>query len=243
MGPWLYNAAMSRKRVLIVEDERDMAELIALRLTDEGYLIEHAYDGQEGLAKIRADKPDLVLLDIFLPKMSGIEVLREVRQDPRVRLTPVIIVTARGEETDVIVGLQLGADDYVPKPFNSSLLLARMDAVLRRAAQAPAAGKGPVQCGKILIDQDRYIVEVGGKDIAVTPTEFRILLSLISARGRLLTRSQLIDQSIGQDAVVTDRTIDVHMTSLRRKLGKARDYLITVRGIGYRLSMDPYESP
>lgn len=220
-----------------------MADLIALRLRKEGYIVDVAYDGEEALQKIRGAAPDLVLMDLMMPRMSGTEALRELRADPRTRGIPVVILTAKSEESDQVVGLQLGADDYVPKPFNSSLLLARMDAVLRRAAQAPAAGKGPVQCGKILIDQDRYIVEVGGKDIAVTPTEFRILLSLISARGRILTRSQLIDQSIGQDAVVTDRTIDVHMTSLRRKLGKARDYLITVRGIGYRLSMDPYESP
>lgn len=231
-----------KKRVLVVEDERDMAELIALRLTSEGYEVQHAYDGQEALVKIRSGKPDLILLDIFLPKLSGIEVLREVRQDPRISLTPVILVTAKGEETDVIVGLQLGADDYVPKPFNSLLLLARMDAVLRRSVQSSASSKGLVQVGDLLIDQERYLVQVSGDAVALTPTEFRLLLSLAVARGRILTRSQLIDQSIGPDAVVTDRTIDVHMTALRRKLGEARNYLKTVRGIGYRLSTEEHES-
>lgn len=229
---------MSKKRILVVEDERDMAELIALRLGREGYKVEHAYDGPEGLSKIRSERPDLVLLDIFLPRMSGIEVLREVRQDPRVSLTPIILVTAKGEETDVIVGLQLGADDYIAKPFNSSLLLARMEALLRRGPQASASGKGPMVLGEILIDPDRYLVEVSGKSVALTPTEFRLLLALATARGRILTRSQLIDQSIGADAVVTDRTIDVHLTALRRKLGEVRHYLKTVRGIGYRLSKE-----
>ncbi|MFB3890720.1 MAG: response regulator transcription factor [Phycisphaerae bacterium] len=232
---------MSKKRVLVIEDERDMAELIATRLKREGYVIEHAYDGQDGLAKIRAGRPDLVLLDIFLPKMSGIDVLREVRQDPRTSLTPVIIVTAKGDETDVIVGLQLGADDYIAKPFNMSLLTARMDAVLRRTARGEPTGKGPMLVGQIMVDPDRYVVEVDGHPAALTPTEFRILLALASARGRILTRNQLIDQTLGPDAVVTDRTIDVHLTSMRRKLGKARDCIKTVRGIGYRLSADPDE--
>lgn len=232
---------MSKKRILVVEDERDMAELIALRLSSEGYAVERSYDGQDALSRIRANRPDLVLLDIFLPKMSGIQVLREVRQDPRVSQTPVILVTAKGDETDVIVGLQLGADDYIPKPFNSSLLLARMEAVLRRSVQSDL-GKGSIHVGDLFVDQERYTVEVERNPVALTPTEFRLLLALAAARGRILTRNQLVDESIGPDAVVTDRTIDVHITALRRKLGAARTYLKTVRGIGYRLSAERHET-
>jgi len=233
---------MSKKRILVVEDERDMAELIALRLSRAGYAVEHAYDGQDGLARIRSSKPDLVLLDIFLPRMSGIDVLKEVRQDPRTSTVPVIIVTARGEETDVIVGLQLGADDYIPKPFNSSLLLARIEAVLRRSSQSPSSGKGPLTVGEVVVDPERYVVEVAGKPVALTPTEFRLLMALASAKGRILTRNQLIDQGISPDAVVSDRTIDVHLTAMRRKLGKARDYIKTIRGIGYRFSVESDEA-
>ena len=144
------------------------------------------------------------------------------------------MLTARAEDADVVVGLQLGADDYVTKPFSMSVLIARVSAVLRRGEARPA-GKEALSVGPILIDPERHRVEVGGEPIELTPTEFRLLVAVVAARGRVLNRNQLIDQALGMDAVVTDRTIDVHMAGLRRKLGKARDCIATVRGIGYRL--------
>jgi len=225
---------MSKKRIVIVEDERDMADLVARRLTREGYAVEVAYDGLAGLEKIRAQLPDLALVDIMLPRMSGTELVQHVRLEPQTVNVPIIIMTARGEESGVVVGLTLGADDYVVKPFSLSVLVARVAAVLRRAAVA-APDKGRLRIGPISIDMDRYIVRVKNEVVALTLTEFRLLVALASARGRVLTRNQLIDHAMGVNTVVTDRTIDVHLTSLRKKPGKARDYLHTVRGIGYRL--------
>lgn len=234
--------AMSKKRLIIVEDERDMADLVAARLRREGYVVDLAYDGEEGLEMIRADPPDLALVDIMMPRLSGTELVTELRQDPRTAAVPVIMMTAKSEESDVVVGLRLGADDYVTKPFSMSVLVARVAAVLRRAAAGRQAGEGRVRTGPITIDTDRHIVEVGGRAVALTLTEFRLLTALMAARGRVLSRNQLIDQAMGINAIVTDRTIDVHMTALRRKLGKARACVETVRGVGYRMAVEDAEA-
>lgn len=226
---------MARKRIIVVEDERDMADLVAARLKREHYEVEVAYDGRAGLDRIRCNVPDLVLLDIMLPGMAGTEVLKEVRADARTSNVPVVMLTARGDETDIVVGLQLGADDYVSKPFSMSVLLARIAAVLRRSDGAPA-GEGLLVAGPIRVDQERHRVEVDGRTVSLTPTEFRLLVAILAARGRVLTRDRLIDQALGMDAVVTDRTIDVHVAGLRHKLGDARHYVQTVRGVGYRLA-------
>ena len=198
---------MARKRIILVEDERDMADLVARRLQREHYDVEVAHDGVSGLDKIRCRRPDLVLL------------------------------TARTEDADVVVGLELGADDYVTKPFSMSVLLARVAAVLRRS-DGPIVGKGMLTAGPLRIDQEQHRVEVKGQPVALTATEFRLLVAIAAARGRVLSRDQLIDQALGTDAVVTDRTIDVHMASLRKKLGAARELLGTVRGVGYRLARE-----
>ena len=218
-----------------------MADLIALRLRKEGYIVDVAYDGEEALQKIRGAAPDLVLMDLMMPRMSGTEALRELRADPRTRGIPVVILTAKSEESDQVVGLQLGADDYITKPFSMSVLSARVAAVLRRSAAATDGGR-IVEVGPVRIDPERHQAEVAGKSVSLTRTEFRLLLALAAARGRVLSRNQLIDQTIGLDAVVTDRTIDVHLTSLRRKLGKARELIETVRGIGYRMSTETNET-
>jgi len=225
---------MSKKHIVVVEDEKDMADLVARRLTREGYAVETASDGLAGLDKIRSHPPDLALVDIMLPRMSGLDLLSELRKEPRTANIPVIIMTAKGEESDVVLGLHLGADDYVVKPFSLSVLVARVAAVLRRAA-AETHDKGVLKIGPIGIDMDRHIVKVDNEAVALTLTEFRLLVALASARGKVLTRNQLIDHAMGVNTVVTDRTIDVHLTSLRKKLGEARDCLHTVRGIGYRL--------
>jgi two-component system phosphate regulon response regulator PhoB len=231
---------MTRKQILLIEDEKDMAELVARRLTREHYDVNVAHDGRDGLERARSSRPDLVLLDIMLPGMSGTEVLRELRNDPRTVGLPVVMMTARGEDSDVVVGLQLGADDYVTKPFSLSVLVARVAAALRRA-EALLSDRRLLSIGDVEIDQDRHVVTAGSRSIDLTATEFRLLVAIVAARGRVLNRNQLIDQALGMDAVVTDRTIDVHMTSLRRKLGRSRKHIRTVRGVGYSLAMDANE--
>jgi len=214
-----------------------MADLVAARLRREGYQADAAYDGVSGLERIRSDPPDLAIVDIMLPRMSGTDLLAEMRQDPRTAGVPVIIMTAKGGEADVVVGLRLGADDYVTKPFSLSVMAARVQAVLRRA-RAAVPKEGVLRAGPIAIDAGRHLVRVGGRAVPLTLTEFRLLLALAAARGRVLTRSQLIDHAMGVSVIVTDRTIDVHMTSLRRKLGGARAAVRTVRGVGYRLFLE-----
>jgi len=233
---------MPKKRIVLVEDERDMAELVAMRLKREHFDIDVARDGLEALKRISVDPPDLVLLDLMLPKMSGTEVAAELRHDPRTKHIPIIMLTAKSEESDVVVGLELGADDYVTKPFSMSVLVARIAAVLRRAEQAASDDSGILAAGPIRIDTHRHRVEVAGKPVALTLTEFRLLVTIVAGRGRVLTRDRLIDRAIGMDAVVTDRTIDVHLAALRRKLGRARRYIETVRGVGYRMMIDEDET-
>jgi DNA-binding response OmpR family regulator len=225
---------MSKKRIVIVEDERDMADLVARRLGRAGYAVDVAYDGRAGLEKIRSRPTDLALVDIMLPQLSGTDLLQEVRRDPLMAHVPVILMTAKGEETDIVLGFQLGADDYVTKPFSLPVLVLRVAAVLKRAS-APESSKGVTMVGAITIDSGRHIVKVSDEVISLTLTEFRLLSALAAARGRVLSRNQLIDKAMGEDHIVTDRTIDVHVTALRRKLGAARGYLQTVRGVGFRL--------
>jgi two-component system phosphate regulon response regulator PhoB len=224
---------MSKKRILIIEDERDLADLVALRLRREGYEVDVALNGAEGLARIRSEPPDLAIVDIMLPEMSGTDLVQELRQDPRTEPVPVIFLTARSEESDVVAGLRLGADDYVTKPFSMSVLVARVAALIRRARDVQHAAGATVQAGPIVIDPERHQVLVGGRPVSLTLTEFRLLAALVTSQGRVLTRNQLIDLVLGANAVVTDRTIDVHLTALRRKLGPARTLIRTVRGVGY----------
>jgi len=233
---------MARKRVIIVEDEADMAELVAMRLRRERYAVEVAHDGLQGLSLIRGNPPDLVVLDIMLPGLPGTEVMKELRSDPATASVPVVMLTAKSEESDVVLGLHLGADDYVTKPFSMSVLLARIAAVLRRMEGAPAQEKGMLSAGSVRVNQDTHQVHADGKPVSLTLTEFRLLVALIGARGRVLTRNRLIDRGMGVDAVVTDRTIDVHLAALRRKLGKARRHIQTVRGVGYRFVVEDDET-
>lgn len=233
----LESLTMAQKRILLVEDEVDMAELVSMRLTRDQYAVEVVHDGREAVSRAKMSQPDLVLLDIMLPGLNGVEVLRELKNDPRSAHIPVIMLTAKGEDSDVVVGLQLGADDYVAKPFSMSVLLARIAAALRRNEAAPQ-DRSILTAGGIQVNQETHQVQVHGEPISLTLTEFRLLAAIISARGRVLTRNQLIDHAMGMDAVVTDRTIDVHLTALRRKLGSARKYIQTVRGVGYRLATE-----
>ena len=228
---------MARKRIVIVEDEPDMAELVAMGLRRRRYEVDVAYDGLAGLEMVRSRRPDLVLLDIMLPGLAGTEVLAELRKDPRTASVPVIVLTARTAEAEIVGRFQEGADDYVTKPFSMSVLLARVEALLRRI-RPPAAEREVLTVGPIRIDRGRRRAEVAGRPVALTATEFRLLLAILVGGGRVLTRQQLIDQALGPDAVVTDRTIDVHLTALRKKLGAAKKYIGTVRGVGYRLATE-----
>ena len=234
--------AEGKANILVTDDEKSIRNSLKEILEFEGYEVYEAENGAEALDKVRSAPPDLVILDVMMPKMSGREVLTEMRADPRTASVPVLMLTAKSEDSDVVVGLQLGADDYVTKPFSMSVLMARVATILRRKATPESSGKSVLTVGPIRIDQERHLVEIAGQPVTLTLTEFRILVALAAARERVLTRNQLIDQAMGIDAVVTDRTIDVHLTALRRKLGDARRYVRTVRGLGYRLTAETDEA-
>ncbi len=222
---------VARPRVLIIEDERALTEVLVYNLERDGYEAVVAHDGTEGLRKAQMLLPDLVLLDLMLPGLSGIDVCRELRAGERTRDVPIIILTARAEETDQVVGFSLGADDYVTKPFSVKVLLQRIKALQRR--QGGAEPVDVVEHLGVRIDRVRHRAFVAGRELELTPTEFRLLECLLRQPGRAFTRHQLKDAAIGEDTYVLERTIDVHVKTLRRKLGDG-DLIETVRGVGYR---------
>lgn len=221
-----------RFRVLIIEDERDLVDVLTYNLQRERYETIVAYDGQEGLRKVQSHVPDLVLLDIMLPGISGTDICREIRANERTRHIPIIIISARSEETDQIVGFSLGADDYVTKPFNTKILIQKVKALQRRIEGVSDSAE-VIEYQGVRIDRGRHRAYANGKELDLTPTEFRLLESLLRHPGRAFTRHQLMDAAIGEGAIVLERTIDVHIKTLRRKLGTA-DLIETVRGVGYR---------
>jgi two-component system phosphate regulon response regulator PhoB len=222
----------SRLRVLIIEDERDLVEGLVYNLQREGYDTLTAYDGQEGLRKAQMQLPDLILLDIMLPILSGTEVLRELRKGERTKDIPVIILSAKAEEMDQVVGFSLGADDYVAKPFSPRVLMQKIKA-LRRRVEGASESTEVIEYLGVKIDRVRHRAYADGNELDLTPTEFRLLECLLRQPGRAFSRAQLMDAAIGEGAVVLERTIDVHIKTLRRKLGTA-DLIETVRAVGYR---------
>ena len=236
-----------KRRVLVVDDEKDLVELITYNLGRNGFEVMAAHNGNDALEIALREVPDLVVLDLMLPGLDGTEVARRLRGDSRTAAVPIVMLTAKGEETDVVVGLTIGADDYVTKPFSMKILLARINTVLRRneqAAGAPGgvAGEGGVlKAGPLAIDPSKHEVTVDGEAVKLTLTEFKLLTALVAARGRVLTRDQLMDKAMGTDVFVTDRAIDVHITAIRKKLGAANWLVHTVRGVGYRLQETPGE--
>ncbi|MBI4720329.1 MAG: response regulator [Chitinivibrionia bacterium] len=217
--PSLWRLAVSAKRVLIIEDEVDIGRLIAINLEGDGFESTIATTGEKGLTAARDNPPDLVLLDWMLPGISGLEVCRVMRSDQRTKEVPIIMLTAKGEEIDMVAGLEVGADDYITKPFSPRVLLARVHAVLRRRAEAVAADESsPLSRHGIAIDIGRHDVRVKGRPVELTQTEFRLLVCLIRRPGWVFSRAQLVDGIRGEDVVVTDRTIDVHVAGLRKKL-------------------------
>jgi two-component system phosphate regulon response regulator PhoB len=221
-----------RKRVLIIEDERDLTEGLAYSLQREGYETIISHDGQEGLRKAQAQLPDLILLDLMLPGLSGLEVCRELRAGERTRHIPIVMLTARAEETDQVVGFSMGADDYVTKPFSVKVLLQRVKAIQRRL-EAAGEGSNLVEHLGVRIDRIRHRAFFEDQELELTPTEFRLLECLLRQPGRAFSRVQLMDAAIGEGTIVNERTIDVHVKTLRRKLGTT-ELIETVRGVGYR---------
>jgi len=222
-------------RILVVEDERDIAALVAYHLTREGYRVRTAEAGVEALQAVGSERPDLVVLDLMLPGFSGYEVLGEMRRKPELAEIPVIVLTARRDEADRVKGLELGADDYVTKPFSPRELVLRVGAVLRRAQAPPVAGAARMlRGGGITIDLNALTVEVDGQPVELTPTEYRLLVTLLERRGRVQSRQQLLELAWDIHARIETRTVDMHVQRLRSKLGRAGEWIETVRGFGYR---------
>jgi two-component system phosphate regulon response regulator PhoB len=222
------------KRILVVDDEPDVLELVRLSLDREGFTIETAETGSEALEKIARRIPDLVVLDLMLPDMSGTQVCGLLRSQAETADLPVVMLTARSEEADRVVGFELGADDYVTKPFSPRELGLRVKAVLRRSDGSHGSEKQILEAGVLVLDLDRHRCTVEAVEVELTPKEFNLLASLMGRRGRVQSREQLLDECWGSDIMVTLRTVDTHMKRLREKLGPAGDYIDTVRGVGYR---------
>jgi two-component system phosphate regulon response regulator PhoB len=225
---------MSRTKVLVVEDDRSLAKVLAYNLTQAGYEVRSAYDGQDALTQARLQLPDVVVLDVMIPVIDGLEVCRRLRANEETARTSILMLTARSEESDQLVGFTVGADDYVTKPFSVKILLQRIKAIDRRR-KSEDGQSNVVSRGGISIDRLKFRAMVGDRILDLTPSEFRLLDTLIRQPGRAFDRSELIDAALGSDTVVLERTIDVHIRSLRKKLGEENASRIeTVRGVGYR---------
>ena len=228
---------MARERILVIEDEADLREVLAYNLSREGFQVDAAGDGARGLSKAEERRPDLILLDLMLPDMDGLEVCRRLRQDRELSDTPIIMVTAKGEGTDIVVGLGVGADDYLCKPFSIQELVARVRAVLRRGAHGrDDEERRKLRRGPIEIDPSRHEVLVNGQAVKFTATEFRMLHFLALRPGRVYERDSLLRHVLGDEDYRVERNIDVHIRSIRKKLGEQRDVIETVRGVGYNFS-------
>jgi len=223
---------MSRDKILIIEDDRDIVEMLKYNLEGEGYEIITAFNGKDGIDQASKQKPDLIILDIMLPVIDGFEVCKILKKNNATVHIPIIILSAKSQETDKIVGLELGADDYITKPFSPRELLARTRAVLRRRRQQQPTGR--MERGDIVIDGTRHKVTVKDKEISLTLTEFKLLGFMARRPGMVFSRTQILDAVSGEDTMVYDRTVDAHIKSLRHKLGHAKDYIETVWGAGYR---------
>ncbi len=225
---------MPGQKVLVVEDDHALNEILVYNLQKEGYEVLTATDGQQGLAKAQTALPDLIVLDLMLPVMDGITVCRQVRSDSRTRHIRILMLTAKGEEVDEIVGFSMGADDYVTKPFKVKPLMSRVQALLRRSAPTTAS-QDVVSIHGIEINRVEHVCRVNGQEVTLTPTEFNLLWTLARQPGRTYSRLELLDLARGEDANALERTIDVHVRALRIKLGELADVIGTVRGVGYRM--------
>jgi two-component system, OmpR family, phosphate regulon response regulator PhoB len=227
------------KKILIIEDEKDLADLLAFNLEKEGFQPVCAYDGTGGLAAARAERPDLIILDLMLPGMMGTDICRELRRDSVMKGVSILMLTARSEEIDRVVGFEVGADDYLAKPFSMRELILRVKAVLRRSTVGDTAPKGLIAIGCIAIDSERHAVICDGRPADLTSTEYRLLSYLAARPNRVVSRELLLQQVWGYNYLGDTRTVDTHITRLRSKLGAAGDQIKTVRGFGYKIEATP----
>mgnify|MGYP003381792848 FL=1 len=224
-----------QQNILVIEDEQSIADVIVYNLQKEGYTVHWERDGRDGLLRAQNLIPDLCILDLMLPGIDGLQICRLLKSDSRTKTVPVMMLTARSAETDEIVGFNMGADDYVTKPFRVQPLIHRIKALLRRVDSAEA-GKNQLEMHGIEIDRTNHVVKYLGKELELTPTEFRLLWTIMSQPGRPFSRNELMETSRGEDANSLERTIDVHVRALRKKLGETNDIIETVRGVGYRMA-------
>lgn len=233
---------MASQRILIIEDEPDLVRALAYNLQQVGFEVASSGQGIEGLRLAQARPPDLVLLDLMLPDISGTEICRRLKGDPRTAAVPVVMVTAKGEEVDRVVGFEVGADDYVVKPFSVRELVLRVRAILRRGSEAPPSLEDVFEFGSLRVDHGAHRVFVDGQEIQLTAIEFRLLITLLGRRNRVQTRETLLNDVWGIHLNVETRTVDTHIKRLREKLGKGGTYIHTVRGVGYRFADSPEET-
>lgn len=227
---------MTPRNVLVVDDEADLVELVSYNLRKEGFAVDSASDGEEVLSRIRKKKYDLLILDLMLPGLQGMELCRILRNDPKTSRLPIIMLTAKGEELDKVLGLEMGADDYMTKPFSPRELVARVKAVLRRSPREQPAGGDMLKIRGLEIDRERYVVSIKGKPVKLSATEFKLLLYLVERKGKVFSREQLLDAVWSDEAFVEPRTVDVHIRRLRSQIEDDPAYpryIKTLRGIGY----------
>lgn len=234
----------SESHILVVDDEEDIRELVRYNLTREGYLVECAGSGEDALEMARNHLPDLIVLDLMLPGIDGLTVARRLKNNPKTDAISIIMLTAKGEETDIVIGLELGADDYITKPFSPKVLIARIRAVLRikevsSRESKPEDTEGMIRIHELTIHPGRHEVLVNGRTVELTYTEFQVLYYLARRPGWVSTRTQIVDAVRGEGYAVTDRSVDVQIVGLRKKLGLCADYIQTVRGVGYRFKEKP----
>lgn len=220
--------------IVVIDDEEDIRELIQYNLSKEGFTVSCAVSGEEGVALVERVKPDLLILDLMLPGIDGLEVCRRLKSDPKLNSIPIVMVSARGEEPDVVSGLELGADDYVSKPFSPKVLVARVRSVLRRGKAAPVDGNATLTEGELVVNPQRREVLIGNAAVELTNTEFKLLHFVMRQPGVVFTRDQIVEGVHGDDYPVTDRSVDVQVVGLRKKLGEYGAFIETVRGVGYR---------
>ena len=225
---------MNNPLIVVVEDEQAIQDVIAYNLRREGYEVLLAGHGNEGLALIQSKRPALVILDLMLPGIDGLSICQQLRADPKTRSIPLMILSAKEEESDIVIGLSLGADDYLAKPFSPREMLARVKALLRRANNSRSVADDYIQVGPLAIDFSRFEAKLSGQPLKLTATEFKLLAELAGHPGRALTREHLLNRAVGDAVVVVDRNIDVHIRSVRKKLGDQAGMIETVRGLGYR---------
>ena len=230
---------MAKEKILVVEDEADILELVRYNLSREGYHVTGTLSGEDALRKVRSDPFDLIVLDLMLPGMDGLAFTKTLKSDSRLRSIPIIMLTAKGEEADIVTGLELGADDYITKPFSPKVMIARVRAALRRHKEEPQDEMAIVKIYDLEINPGRRSVAAKGEPIDLTYTEFQVLLLLARRPGWVFTRSHIVNAIRGNDYPVTDRSVDVQIVGLRKKLGAYGTYIETVRGVGYRFKETP----